>query len=200
MATLCLGLNTDQIYVDDPNQSKGDNPDIIARIDGNNWGFGCKALHSQHHQTIFKNIEEAVDQIEKSESEIGIPVLTIKNIVDHDQFWPVINIQEFESGEEPIFGSFLDLNVPASMMNAFVEKMYQELVSHIGIENIRSTFKDKKSQPGCLIYCPTATSLVINQYPVTTRLNIFHLMPFDDVSMECISVMKKLNHQLQLTE
>lgn len=195
IATLCLGLNTEEILVDNPNQSKGDNPDVIATIGEKMWGFGCKSLHSSHPQTIFENIEKAVDQIEKAPAQVGIPVLNIKNLVDHDKFWPIV-----EDGEEPEFGAFLDINIPTSMMYSFIQQIHQELVNHVGEENLKEVFKNKKAQPGCLVYCPTTTSLVINFRPVITRLNIFNLMDFDNVSKECMVVNMKLNHQLQLTK
>ncbi|HDH12593.1 MAG TPA: hypothetical protein ENG83_10450 [Nitrospirae bacterium] len=199
IATLCLNLNTEEIKVDDPDKSKGDNPDVIAKIDGKKWGLGCKAIHSSKPQSIFDNIETAITQIEKSESEIGIPVLTIKNIINHDKFWPILNDPEFNKGAHPIFGSFIDITVPFSMMNAFVMNLHQELINQIGLSQIKEIFKDKKSQPGCLLYCPTATSVRINNLPVTTRLNIFNIMTFDNISSECLSLMTNLNHQLQLT-
>lgn len=194
IATLCLGINTTKISVDNPDHSQGNNPDIIAKINGKQWGFGCKSLHSSNPKTIFDRIKEAVDQIEKSESETGIPVLNIKNIVNHNQFWPILNSQEFENGADPVLGSFCDKSVAISMIKKEFDKIHQELVNCHSDENIKAIFKEKKSQPGCLIYFPTVISLL----NVPTRLNLFSIMKFDDVSEECLTVMEKLNHQLQL--
>lgn len=195
IATLCLGLNTDKIYVDDPDVSKGDNPDVLALINNKMWGFGCKSLHSSHPQTIFDNLVKAVDQIEKSPAKIGIPVFNIKNIIDHDEYWPIVN-----DDDEIEYGAFIDINIPISMMYSFVDELQERIINHIGNDNLKEIFKNKKSQPGCLVYCPTTTSFVLNKQPVTTRLNIFNIMNFDNISMECMDVCYQLNHQLQLTK
>ncbi|MBI3599150.1 MAG: hypothetical protein HY097_00700 [Nitrospinae bacterium] len=199
IAALCVGLSPEEIVLDNPDVSKGDNPDIIATVNGKKIGLGCKALHSLNPQSIFKNIEKAVDQIEKSAAESGLPVITLKNVIKHDDFWPLINDADFRKGEDPIFGAFLDLNVPLSKISEVIENIKQDLINNIGISEIKILFKGKKSEPGCLIYCPTTTSMVMNQLPVTTRLNIFNLLTFDTVSNECLDLLVRLNHQLQLT-
>lgn len=119
MATLCLGLSPKSISLDHPERSKGDNPDILVELGGKIWGLGCKAPHSFQSQSIFKNIESAVEQIEDSSAETGIPVITLKNIFDHDKCWPLLNEKEYRNGEKPYFGAFLDLTYPRSRIRAY---------------------------------------------------------------------------------
>jgi len=152
-------------------------------------------LNSSNLKTIFDNIIKAVDQIEKSPADVGIPILNIKNIIDHDKFWPVLSERE-----ELKFVPFWDESIPVHMMHTFIDKIQEDLLDLIGEKNLIEIFRGKKSEPGCLVYCPTTTSIVINSYPTTTRLNIFNLMDFNDVSRECILICTQLNHQLQLAK
>ena len=98
IASLCMRFG-ERVSIDNPKHSKGDNPDIIAELFGKKWGFACKTFHSKSPQTIYDNLSKAVDQIEKSESEIGIPVFNIKNIINHEETWPRNKV--FQSVKEP---------------------------------------------------------------------------------------------------
>jgi hypothetical protein len=40
------------VQLDDPVNSAGDNPDVIAMFDGIRWGIACKVLHGSHPQSI----------------------------------------------------------------------------------------------------------------------------------------------------
>jgi len=59
LAAMDKGRN---VMVDDPNRSKGDNPDVIATIDGIRWGFACKLLNTfddkspPKPKTVFNNL------------------------------------------------------------------------------------------------------------------------------------------------
>ena len=196
-ACLCLNLDIDEISIDNPDHPQGDNPDVIVKFNGKRWGLGCKVLHSSNPQTILQNLEKAVEQIEKSESEIGIPVINTKNIIEHDKLWPIINESDFANGEEPIFGAFLDRNKPISIIKNFVDDLYLDLIESISPTILQKLFIGKKSQPGCLVYSPTVTSVVQNGIPILHRLNILNLLPFDKITDECGFLLNQLNHQLQ---
>lgn len=198
LATLCLNLNPTDIKVDNPKSSKGDNPDIISVFNNKKWGFGCKSLHSSNYKSIYDNVEKAVSQIENSESEIGIPVISIKNIIDHNSFWPIINEKDYLNGEEPVFGSFIDLSYPLATLQKYVNDIYEELISNIGESQLLQLFYNKKSVEGIFIFCSTTSAIASVNYPLVTRLNIFHLVRFGNISSDVFSILNNLNHQLQL--
>lgn len=198
IATLCMKVGGSGIALDNPNRSKGDNPDVIVNYRGKKWGLGCKALHSDHPKTLFNNIEKAVSQIENSDSDKGIPVISIKNITKHAQFWPILNEEDFRNGAEPEISAFLSRNIPIAMMQLQVDEIQQKLVAEIGLDNINEMFKGKRSEPGCLLYFPVVTSVVMDGKPVTTRLNSFFLLYFENVSSDCIDLCNALNHHLQV--
>ena len=141
IATLCLNLNGRSIAIDDPDHSIGDNPDVIVEIDSKLWGFGCKTLHSKHPMTIFENIEKAVDQIEKSIADVGIPIINIKNILDHDTFWPELTVAGSNVKE---FGAFTDIQFPFSKVIEFCNQMQKDIIDHVGHDKVHSVFDGKK--------------------------------------------------------
>lgn len=196
ISCLCMGAGSQSIELDAPYSSAGDNPDILALFYGVKWGFGCKALHSKHPMTIYENLEKAVKQIESSSADTGLPVLSAKNIIDHDSMWPAGD--DPNSKGELIFGAFPDILQPTKMLLAFANDLGVKVVSHVGEQAITELFTNSKSKAACLIYLPTATSIWLNGNPVPTRLNIFNLIVFAEVDDQARKVAEALNHQLQL--
>lgn len=197
IATLCLNLNGSSIAIDDPDHSVGDNPDIIVEINGKSWGFGCKTLHSKQPMTIFENIEKAVDQIEKSIADVGVPIINVKNIIDHDFFWPELT-KDGSSIKE--FGAFTNINFPLTKIQNFCSQIQKDIIGHVRQDNVHSVFVGKKSSPAALLYFSTVTSISMGGQPYPTRLNTFNIIAFGDVDSYCLEVCEKLNHELQIIE
>lgn len=198
IACLCLNIDSADIEVDNPDYSTGDNPDIISNINGKKWGFGCKAIHSPNPLSIVSNIEKAIDQIEKSISDVGLPIINLKNIIIHNDYWPILNEQNVQLGEVPEFVAFKNYDIPLQMLVNFVVDLFNGIIETVGRDNLEKLFEGKKSQPACLFYTPTATAIVINDNPVPVSLNVFQLIPLGVISEECQIVLKSLNHELQL--
>jgi hypothetical protein len=188
LASLCMRFCS-KINLDHPQNSIGDNPDVIAEIDKQKWGFACKTIHTKNTQTIFENIKKAVDQIEKSISTTGIPVINLKNIINHDAIWPAKIM--FPSLNEPLSNLFFDIN-----------SIRESLLSDIGVEDLRSIFVGKKSLPGVLFIGQSASSVfrVESMSPVATRINVMTLFQIDEdkFSDEEINIFGLLNHYMQL--
>lgn len=188
LAALCMRFSN-TISLDHPQSSKGDNPDVIADIDGIKWGFGCKTIHTKNSQTIFENLEKAIDQIEKSTSNTGIPVINLKNVIDHEATWPVGRY--FPVKDEPL-----------SYLSSDVNSIRESLLNDIGVDQLRSLFIGKKSLPGVLFIAQSATCvfLVETMSPTPTRLNVMNLFKIDEqaFSADVIRVFQNLNHYMQL--
>jgi len=133
VAALCMRF-CDKISLDHPQSSVGDNPDVIAEIDGSNWGFACKTIHTKNSQTIYENLEKAIDQIEKSKSTTGIPVINLKNILNHEVIWPVDH-------------TFPIVDEPFSFLWGDINSIRESLLNDIGVEELRKLFVGKKSLP-----------------------------------------------------
>jgi len=77
------------VVLDDPNHSKGDNPDVMLTFRAKRWALAMKTLSSMRNpQTIFDNIKKGSDQIEASKADVGLVVVNLKNVIDHDALWP----------------------------------------------------------------------------------------------------------------
>lgn len=188
LAAICMRF-CDRIELDHPNNAKGNNPDVIAKIQGNYWGFGCKTLHSTNTQTIYENIVKAVDQIEKSKSTTGIPVLNLKNVIRHEDIWPSQQ-------------SFGDVAQPLSTLMSTAQKIQCSLLNDLGIDALKEIFVDKKSLPGILFVAQSCTSVQPNPLvsPMATRLNVMQLFKVDEATFtqDDDYVFEALNHYMQL--
>lgn len=188
LASLCMRF-CNKIDLDHPHNSNGNNPDVIADINGQNWGFACKTIHSTNSQTIFENIEKAIDQIEKSISKTGISVINLKNVINHDAIWP--------AGK-----TFQTLDEPLSYLRFDIKSIYESLLSDIGIDKLKSLFIGKKSLPGILFIAQSASSVfrMETMSPTATRINVMYLFQIDEegFTTEDFEVIDQLNHFMQL--
>lgn len=202
VAALCLSVPVDDVVLDDPYSSQGDNPDVIATYKGTRWGLACKALHSVAPKTIMDNIRKAIDQIEGSTADAGFPVLSAKNIIAHDEIWPVRPESTLTGAPSNalIFFSFPTILHPTQMLGAYANRIRDELVREFGQEELLAAFAGRKAQPACLIYLPSATSIVRDGLPVMSRLNVFSIMLFGDVDPAAMEFVAALHHQLQLSD
>jgi hypothetical protein len=145
-ATVCMRIGSD-VRVDDPDSSsKGANPDVLVTINGARWGFACKTLHSPKGRTLRDNLVSAIEQINCSEAEIGIPVINLKNVVDHERIWP--------SGV-----SFPSLQFPLTGVDSFGHSLVAALLDEVGVAEVCDLFKGSKVVPGCLLFMQSARAL-----------------------------------------
>jgi len=188
IASLCMRF-CNKIDLDHPHNSNGNNPDVIAEINGKNWGFACKTIHGTNSQTIFENIEKAIDQIEKSISTTGIPIINLKNVINHDAVFP--------AGKY-----FTNLDEPLTYLRYDIESIHKSLLLDIGIDKLKSLFIGKKSLPGILFVAQSVSSVFMMETmsPTATRINLMHLFQIDGevFKTEDLEVINQLNHFMQL--
>jgi hypothetical protein len=186
IASLCMSF-CDHISLDHPIKSIGDNPDVIADIRGKKWGFACKTIHTSNSQTIYENIKKAIEQIERANVELGIPVINLKNVLPHDEeIWP--KEHHFLSEDEPI-----------SVIKKHVDIIDSTLRNEIGDEVLKDQFKNKKSLPGILYIAQSATSVLLRRGPTPTRLHVMapSLFSQEGFDQEINAVLDKLNYYMQ---
>lgn len=156
-ALVLLDVGTD-ILLDHPSLAKGDNPDILATIDGRRWGFALKTLYSQSPLTFFNNLQKGVQQIEDSEAEIGCVVVNFRNLIDHDLFLPIMNPEQYAAGAEPDFGVYDDPEVIRNIIAWHVKAKEDEIKKEIGDENVQRLFSGMKAIPGFAAFYQTRAS------------------------------------------
>jgi hypothetical protein len=202
VAALCVGIPADNVVLDDPNSSRGDNPDVLATYGGTRWGLACKALHSSAPKTIMDNIRKAIDQIERSDADTGFPVLSAKNIIAHDEIWPVRQEARLigEPSDALIFFAFPTIHAPAHILAAYASRIRDELVREHGQDELLAAFAGRKAQPACLLYLPSATSVMRDCQPVTARLNVLDVLQIQELKPAPLKFIQALHHRLQLSD
>ena len=100
-ALALLDISND-VILDHPSSAKGDNPDVLATIDGQCWGFACKTIEAEYRngaEPIFSAYELPADFVASHVSE----VVTQK----HDQIVAEIglpNIMKLFAGKKALPG------------------------------------------------------------------------------------------------
>lgn len=84
MAFYILQAGGENIMLDDPVRSRGDNPDILVTFEGERWGFACKTLYTTSVNTIVERIREGIDQIIVAGVDKGCVVLNFSNTLGGD--------------------------------------------------------------------------------------------------------------------
>ncbi len=84
----CLAIHCGTgLTLDDPVNSKGDNPDVMMQFEGKTWALAVKTISSTQGQSVYENIAGAAKQIERSSAEAGLVVINAKNVIPHDTIW-----------------------------------------------------------------------------------------------------------------
>jgi len=193
VALLCMEIG-DNLRLDDPKSSKGDNPDILFNLNGITWAIACKALHTKSELTLFDRIEDGVEQINRSSANKGIVVVNFKNIIDYDLIWPITNEEEFKKGEDPLFGSFTKLEIPSAILESYWVDYQKKLAEPKELTNLRNFSASGKCPNGFLIFLHAVTSVHHKGNTPATIMKTFNLVQFDEIDSEY----KILGDQLNL--
>lgn len=195
IASLCYPQFQD-IILDSPTNSKGDNPDIMFKYLEKTWGIACKVLHTSNPQTILDNVVKAVDQIEKSNSDSGFVFLSLKNIIDYDDIWPILNKPDFINNKaEPSFGSFISAEIPLKKLESYILKLQTDLANEFGY-SVFDVFVGKKAQPVIVVFLQASTGLIIDSSPVFSLLGFLGMIRIMDVSASAVKVLENINDRI----
>lgn len=177
------------VVVDDPEESKGDNPDVLADFDGTSWGFACKAVSGDAAATLFDRIAEGVEQIERSRASRGFVVLSFKNRFDHDLGMPSMGVGE---DGEPLLGTHRDHASVVNSLRRFADERLAAMATHATEPEIVKLFQGKKSLPGVLVVSQTTAGLRLpaaiapvglQGAPVVARVGFLHLISLESTSV-----------------
>jgi hypothetical protein len=176
-ATWLMQCGSD-IDLDDPTSSNGNNPDVLGSLCGKRWGIACKVIHSLNPESFVTHLRKGVDQIEKSPAEIGVVLFNLKNVLPHDQIWPLGQVDD-DSGELAT-GCWSDAAAPFGIMTDALKSLQSELVSYLPEDYLETVFTGTKSVPGFLLWAHSASAVRIDGRPTPTTvraLNFAHLAP-----------------------
>jgi hypothetical protein len=185
---------SDEVILDHPASAKGDNPDILATIDGQCWGFACKTIYGESGKTFYDNLKKGVEQIEEApKAEIGIVVINFRNIISHEECWPIMNETEYRRGAAPLFTAFEQPGAfVASHILAAVKRKCDQVIADIEIDNVKNLFAGKKAVPAFLAFCETCSGRESAQGPIPTSILKLDVGQFGDVKAQQ-GVFEKIN-------
>jgi hypothetical protein len=190
-----LGVCAD-VLLAHPDLEDTSNPDILATINGRRWGFACKVIYGASGKTLFDNLKKGVEQIEVSSAEIGCVMLNLRNVLDHDIYWPILNREEFRSGAEPIFAAYQNPEVTVGdKLRATILRKRDQADLEVGRENILNLFSSKKALPAFLAFCQTCTGKLSAIGPVPTSIIMLGVGAFSGVQ-EHLPIFEAMNQAL----
>ncbi len=189
---VCVEIGTDT-SLDGPVHSYGNNPDILTHLDGRLWGLACKVLSGRSPKTMFDRLKEGIDQIERSPAEIGCVIINLKNQIDHEKTWPLLNPKKYAAGEEtPTYGSWADDRAPVEILRQHARECHTDFITANGADNVRKLLTGKKSIPGALLFLQTVVAIEFVEGPVNSVLRYFYLMD-EEVAPADAQVLDRLN-------
>ncbi|MBL7851623.1 MAG: hypothetical protein JNN04_12030 [Cyclobacteriaceae bacterium] len=195
IALLCMDFATN-IKLDDPNNSKGDNADIMFRFRNITYAIACKAMHSRNPKTLHDALLKGTSQIMSCASERGLVAVNFKNLIDWDEIWPITNKAEVENhNAEPLFGCFPDVSVPNKILEQFGTKARTDLIETLGLDNLRN-LETEKSPAAFLIFLQALTSIQDGMDCPPTILKTMHFVSFNGVAKLDLEVAEKLNEAM----
>lgn len=174
---------SDEVILDHPDLAKGDNPDVLATIDGQCWGFACKTIYGASGKTFYDNLKKGVEQIEAApKAQVGIVVMNLRNTIRHEECWPILNKVEFHNGAEPIFAAYeRPEEFVASHISEAVTQKRNQVVADIGLLKAMNLFAGKKALPAFLAFCQTCTGKVTALGPIPMSITMLCVGEFGDV-------------------
>lgn len=194
IALLCMAFS-DNVDLDDPKNSKGDNPDIIFDYKDEKWAIACKALHSNKERTLYDTILKGTDQINRSAATKGIVAVNLKNIIDREELWPVTNRDKIAEGDDPLFACFPSIEIPTNILQKYGTDFQKRLIETIGNESLRKLSETNKCPAGFLIFLHGMTSVLNEGVCPPTILKSFNLVEFTPVD----ATYKELANDLNLS-
>ncbi len=179
-----LNMPGASVDMDHPENAKGNNPDVLATLSSKVWGFACKVPNGTADMSLFNNIETGVDQIEKSRADTGLVVLNFKNVIPHDELFPILGRDD--SGA-PLIGMHRDFASAVSKLREYVEQRLRSMLDHVGVQNVLDAFVGKKALSGVLVVVQAGVGArlpsdglpadVVGR-PVPTFIGFLQLVPF----------------------
>ncbi|HEX9513816.1 MAG TPA: hypothetical protein VF939_25170 [Puia sp.] len=196
-ALLCMRLSSD-VDLDDPNNSKGDNPDVIFTYNKVRWAIACKALHSNNEKTLYDTIVKGTEQINRSPAVKGIVLVNVKNIINREELWPIVNKDDLKTGETASFGAFNNLNTPTEKLRQYGEDFRTRMIGTVGLDSLIRLSESKKCPAGFLIFLHALTSVIHDDQPTATILKTFNLVSFSQIDQEYLNLARDLNDAMHL--
>jgi hypothetical protein len=188
------------ITLDHPTKSSGGtNPDVIVTIEGARWAFACKMLNTYDEgypaktKAYFDNIKDGVRQINNADVDHGLVIVSMKNAIDHNKAWPLLNPDAFKNGASPEYGSHHTAAEITDYFASAARKFHHDMLDEQGMDNVHALFAGSKARPVAVQYLHTVAAVTCCDTTMATPLQ-FLFAKTDDLGR---AVADKLNRALQ---
>lgn len=177
MAVACMRF-AKQLTLDDPDDSKGDNADVLFTHDDTRWALACKVPNGPSPESACDNVISGIAQIDRSDVEEGIVILNARNWIDHDALWPPPGKDDLQSSAvQDIHWAHLSLKYPESVLEEEARKRFQAMLAVGQDELIEAIGRSTKAVPAVLMFFQSSTVIVTDRGPTLVRIGKIVLCP-----------------------
>ena len=172
LVTACwvMAAGGENVTVDNPENSKGENPDVLFTFNGCKWGIACKCPHSVNPQTLVDNVNSGIAQIERSAAERGTVILSAKNLIEHAEYFCLLNPAEWKAGAEPAYKAYVDRDEPFQKLKQEIDSILMRVRTSLGVESLKALFAGSKAIPAIVVWAHTVSAVVLDEELVPTSV------------------------------
>ena len=190
MGAVALQCGED-LTLDDPLASSGNNPDVLITIGKRRWGIACKVLHGPSPQGFVDHLIKGLDQIDRSPADVGVVACNLKNILQHDEIWPLAPLDGIP-GNALTPAAWSDPAAPFHLLVSEMEHLGNELVAYLPPGHLTSIISGRKSVLGFLLWGASLTATMIEGCPTPSSVRALNFQTVGRVSPEDLRVIKCL--------
>ncbi len=190
MGAVALQCGED-LTLDNPFISSGENPDVLVTIKQRRWGIACKVLHGLSPQGFIDHLEKGLDQIDRSPAEVGVVAFNLKNVLPHDEIWPLAPLDGIP-GNPLTPAVWSDPAAPFQLLIRHMQQLGVELVSYLPSGYLATTFDNRRSVPGFLLWGASPSAAMIDGRPTPSSVRVLNFQtagvvdPEDAKVLECL--------------
>ena len=186
IAIAAMDIGND-LKLDHPKNPKGDNPDVLITIGGVRWAIACKMMMGVSPISIFDRIKDGVEQIDrvakpKGLVDRGVVVISLKNRLDYDEFWPILNAETYKKGEPPIFGAHLSALPVAQRSADIATEQMREMEKVSTTEKVLELLSDSAASPVVLLFIQTSLSILTARGPLPSIFPLLRQYRYKELS------------------
>jgi hypothetical protein len=167
VACWVMAARADDVSVDDPLRSAGNNPDVMFNWESQRWGIACKAIHSRAAQTVFERMQEGIRQVEASEASRGMVLVNVKNVIEHAKYMRPAAV--YAEGNEPSYVC-LSRSQPQEMLKAEIDGILAGLRDGIDPYEMIDAFLITKVVPAWILWGHTTSVVNYKGRPTLTSV------------------------------
>jgi len=152
-------------------------------------------MHTDSPQTFLQNIRKGVDQIQRSNAEKGIVVISLKNQLPHDDYWL---LKRQPSLADFICPGAVELAVVTDQLTRICKRYHVQIIDELlgGSAAFNGVFKDTKSVPAVLLHLCTTILIPNDGKPNFHFMRMFCSLNAEPLPTDFLATLESLNNSL----